>query len=261
MEVFFKNFFSPPRRASLPKFHKERNSTVSFREMFAERVGACTDSEISAFEMLYGVLTEYNEKFNLTAIRTPEDYLSKHVADCVSAARFIRPIIPHGGMILDVGSGAGFPALPLAVMLPDIKVTALDSTAKKLVYIGEAAARIGCTNVSTVTGRAEEVVFGRRESFDVVTARAVARLNILIELCAPFVAVGGYFVAMKGALAAEEAAEAENAARLLGLAPAEITPYSLPCLEDSRAFVCYRKVSPTPDRYPRQYSKIVKKPL
>ena len=234
---------------------------LNFREIFASRVGACAEDEVSAFEKLYAILTEYNAKFNLTAIRTPENYLSKHIADCVAAARYIHEIIPGRGMLLDVGSGAGFPSLPIAVMLPDVSVTALDSTAKKTAYIERAASFVGCTNVSTLTGRAEELVAGRRETFDVVTARAVARLNVLLELCAPFVAVGGYFVAMKGAAAQEEADEAANAAKQLGLAPAEIIPYSLPGIDDSRAFVSYRKLSPSPDRYPRQYSVIAKKPL
>lgn len=234
----------------------------AFEEMYRGRVGESGD--IAAFFSLFEVLAEYNAKFNLTAIRTPEDFLSKHAADCIAAAEFIRPLIKSGSAtLLDVGSGAGFPALPIAISLPEISVTALDSTAKKIAYITEAARRVGCANVTGITGRAEEIAAdpAMRESFDFVTARAVARLNVLMELCAPFVKVGGYFIAMKGAQAAEEAAEAAHAVSILGFSAPEIRPYSLPMLDDSRAFVCCRKVSPTPDRYPRQYAKIVKIPL
>lgn len=243
--------------------------TISeFKELFACRVGGeWTDEQITALHIMCENLEKYNAQFNLTAIKEPSEVLSKHVADCLACGEFIRKITADcgitSGMILDVGSGAGFPSLPVAVTLPDFSVTALDSTAKKINYIKISAEAMGLKNVDGIATRAEELAVDKsyRGSFDVVTARAVSRLNVLLELCAPFLKIGGVMVAMKGAIAEEEAREAASAARKLGLAPAEIISYNLPNMEDSRAFVVYRKISVTPDSYPRPYSKITKKPL
>ena len=168
---------------------------------------------------------------------------------------------PSDGFI-DVGSGGGFPALPVAAALPQMTVTAIDSTEKKCNYIASCADIMGLTNVETAAVRAEE--FARtdaRESFGAVTARAVARLNVLMELCLPLVGIGGFFVSMKGATAEEEAAEAENAAKKLGAVLFDKVSYTLPGFADERTLLVYRRIAHTPDEYPRQYGRISKKPL
>lgn len=165
-----------------------------------------------------------------------------------------------GDKICDVGSGGGFPALPISAALPSLHVTAIDSTAKKCRYIEETAAQAGICNIDVRCARVEDAkeLF---ESFDFVTARAVASLPVLCELCAPLVKIGGYFLAMKGEKADEEIAEANNAANILGLEFVRSTEYSLPYGGDHRTIAVYKKISSTPKEYPREYRLITKKPL
>lgn len=150
----------------------------------------------------------------------------------------------------------------IAAALPEVEVTALDSTAKKIAYVRDTADLCGMQNVHTLCTRAEEAGRGElREQFSLVTARAVARLPILLELCTPFVRVGGYFIAMKGSAAMEEEAQAREAAALLSCKLLRITPYSLPASEEKRFLLIYRKNSPTLPTYPRSAARITKKPL
>lgn len=203
-----------------------------------------------------------SKQFNLTAITEPEEVLKKHIIDCLFAAKTVNDLGGDGKRLLDVGSGAGFPSLPIAAALPELDVTAMDATAKKTVYMNETAALAGIDNFRAVNARAEEAArSGMGESFDIVSARAVARLNVLMELCAPFLKVGGYFVAMKGAAADEEAGEALRAAEKLGMVFEKKIPYTLPGLDDARFLLIYKKESKTPDLYPRNFSQISKKPL
>ncbi len=235
-----------------------------FKELATERIAAeLTDIQAERLHAVCCELAENNAKFNLTAIKDDEGVISKHVADCVACAEHLRTLVPLSGRILDVGSGAGFPSLPLAIMLDGATVTALDSTAKKTAYIAATSEKIGLSNMHTLTGRAEDFAHDPdyREQFGIVTARAVSRLNVLLEITAPFVKLGGYVVAMKGAMADEEAAEAASAAKKLGLAPAKTVSYILPKMEDNRAFVIYKKIEQTATKFPRQYAKITKSPL
>lgn len=199
-------------------------------------------------------------RVNVTAIKDEDGVLSRHIIDSLHAARELGRLCPDGGKICDVGSGGGFPALPVAAALSEVQVTAIDSTAKKCRYIEETARAAGLANVETRSVRAEEAVdlFG---TFDAVCARAVAALPVLCELCAPLVKVGGHFVAMKGEKAQEEIAEAERAAKVLGLTLVRVIDYALPEGGDHRALAVYRKDAPTPKQYPREYKKIVKDPL
>ena len=207
------------------------------------------------------LLTE-NEKYNLTAIRDPGEAILRHFADSVAASG----LIPRGAQVLDVGCGGGFPSVPLAVCRPDLTVTALDATAKKVRFVEQAAARIGAVNLTARVGRAEELARdpALRERFDAVTARAVAELRVLAELCLPFVRVGGVFVALKGSRAAEEEAAASAAVQTLGGRDEGIR--SLILKEQGReplshAALCIRKVRSSPQAYPRAYAQIRKKPL
>lgn len=206
-------------------------------------------------------LCEKGKLFNLTAITDTEEAVNKHTVDCLFAASVIGALSGgKEGKLIDVGSGGGFPSLPIATSLDNISVTALDATAKKCGFIADTASLCG-VNIETVPKRAEEYAAeGVRESFDFATARAVARLNILMELCAPFVKVGGCFVAMKGSLANEEIKEAENGAEKLGLTLEAVHPYTVKDGGD-RFILVYRKTSKTPSSYPRAYAKIKKNPL
>ncbi len=237
-----------------------------FSEFYREYLGLAAPfpeefGSDSVAERLYLHLSELSEKgklFNLTAITDPHEALRKHVVDSLYAAAAVKELCASGSLI-DVGSGGGFPALPIAIACPEISVTALDSTAKKCEFISQTASLCGVT-VQTVPERAEEAVASRRETFDIATARAVARLNILAELCAPFVKVGGYFLAMKGSAAEEERIEAEGGTRKLGLSFERAFGYEI---EDGgeRSILIYKKVSPTPAAYPRRYAQIKKRPL
>ena len=239
-------------------------------EFFARLYELSDKAELSALALgakdkLYTICEQLDLKskqFNLTAITEPEEVLKKHILDCLFAARTIEGLGCEGKRLLDVGSGAGFPSLPVAAALPALSVTAMDSTLKKTVYMNDTASLAGIESFNAVSARAEDAARSElRGSFDFVSARAVARLNVLMELCVPFLKVGGYFVSMKGAAAEEELSEAESAAKKLGCTLLAKEQYSLPELCDKRFLLIYRKDSKTPDLYPRNYSQISKKPL
>ena len=208
-------------------------------------------------------LLEQNERGNLTAITRAEEIIAKHLADSVAASALIR----EGASLVDVGSGAGFPALPLAIVRPDLSILAIESNHRKVDYINSAAALVGATNIRAICARAEEAaaVGGTlRESFDCATARGVAELRVLCELCMPFVKPGGRFLALKGKRADEELANARGAIGVLGgefvkIAPLEIRTFEGELLEHCGVVIAKKKS--TPAIYPRAYTKISKKPL
>lgn len=210
----------------------------------------CTE----ALETLLKLLLTTNEKFNLTAITDPHEVILRHFADSLTVAG----AIPFGACVIDVGCGGGFPCLPLAIARRDLTITALDSTAKKLTFV-EAAAEALSLNVTTVAARAEEYAEGR-ERYDVAISRAVARMNLLTELCLPLVKVGGRFVAMKGADGMVELAEAEKGIAALGGRVADTQAFTL-LSAGERCLITVEKVSPTPAPYPRNWGRIKKKPL
>ncbi len=202
-----------------------------------------------------------NEYMNLTAITDLDGIVLKHYTDSLTVSKYI----PQGASVIDIGCGAGFPSLPLAVARPDVTITALDSTAKRIAYINETAEMLGLTNITAITARAEELANSPdfREKFDISCARAVARLNVLCELCIPYVRVGGSFVAMK-ANADDELAEAAKAIEKLGGALISAEKFEIATdnvIGDPRCIVSVKKVSQTPKNYPRNNSQIKKKPL
>lgn len=209
----------------------------------------------------YGnLLLSCNERVNLTAITQPREVLYKHFYDCIL---FLKAVdVPFDSSLIDVGTGAGFPGLVLKLVRPDLNVTLLDSLQKRLRFLEDVIADLGLSGVTTLHARAEDA--GKdplyRERYDFSCARAVAPLGRLAEYCLPFVKPGGVFVAMKGANAEEEIAEACGACRLLGGGDPSVTCETLTG-EEKRAFVTVKKISQTPTKYPRKPSEIAKQPL
>ncbi|MCM1306161.1 MAG: 16S rRNA (guanine(527)-N(7))-methyltransferase RsmG [Bacteroides sp.] len=211
------------------------------------------DGKIAALLSYCDLVLEANKQFNLTAITDMNEFFIKHVTDSLLGASEI----PSGARLLDIGAGAGFPSMPIAIARPDVCVTALDSTAKKMRFVEQSAKSIGIDNLKTVAGRAEEqsALFGK---FDVVTARAVSSLPILLELAMPMLKVGGRFLAYK--TDESELPLASNALKTLCAKHIRTKFASLPN-GDGRAILVFEKIAKTPPQYPRQYGAIKRKPL
>ena len=221
-----------------------------------------TDDAVDKLYVICEELDRCSKQFNLTAITEPDEVLKKHIIDCLFLSELVNNMTKESFKLIDIGSGAGFPSLPLAATLPNGSICALDSTAKKIGYIKATAEKMGVSDFSGVAARAEDAARSEmRESYDFASARAVARLAVLMELCVPFVKVGGYFISMKAAAAEEEVKEAENAAKKLGCEFVKMIPYTIADLPDKRFLVIYKKVSKTISTYPRNFSQISKKPL
>ena len=218
------------------------------------------EANICKFFDLTNIMVAKNQVMNITAIREVEKIIPLHYADCAKIAH----LIPQNATVADIGCGGGFPTLPLAILRPDLRITGIDSTEKKVRYIGETANQLGL-NVQTIACRAEELANNPqyRENFDCVTGRAVARLSILQELCLPFTKIGGIFIAMKGATGQEELDEAQNGIKILGGSVENTHPVSLLVGDEieSRLNIVVRKIQATPPKYPRQFGQIKKKPL
>jgi len=215
-------------------------------------------AHINTFEALTRLLQEQNKKINITAITDDDGIARKHIADSLFAAAEIE----EGAAVADVGCGGGFPTLPLAIARSDLSITAIDSTAKKLAFVAEAAGKLKLPDITVLPARAEEVGRGPlRASFDAVTARAVAALPVLLELCVPLLRIGGRLIALKGKNGAEELALAKGALAVLGCT-AVIKEYTLFCPEpQGRSLIIVTKKETTCAPYPRDYAKIIKKPL
>lgn len=217
-----------------------------------------SDAQLNKFEEYYKFLVEYNEKVNLTAITEHDEVMIKHFYDSLILS---RALYPGKIKLLDVGAGAGFPSVPNAIINDMLDVTIIDSLNKRIVFLEELIKKLGLKNVKPIHGRAEEYAIENREKFDVVTARAVARLNILIELCIPFVKVGGLFVAMKSKEGEEELNEALNGIGLLGGKVIDRMDFELPNGMGERELILIKKIKPTPNKYPRKFAQIKSKPL
>ena len=199
-------------------------------------------------------MVKQNEVMNLTGITEDTAVAKLHLLDSLTV---MASAALSGKTLIDVGCGAGFPGVPLAIA-SGAKVTLLDSLGKRMKWLEEVLPQLGI-QAECITARAEEAVTDRRESYDFATSRAVARLNILLELTAPYVKVGGAVLAMKGAAAREELAECSNAIIKLGLKLEEVKEF--PIDGTSHAVIVLRKVSPTPKQFPRRYAKIKQMPL
>ncbi len=217
-----------------------------------------SDSQAGLFEAYYKHLDERNSVMNLTAITGEEDTARLHFLDCAALASLYDF---SGASVIDVGSGAGFPGLPLKLAVPNINLTLLDSHKKRVDFLQECVDLLELSDTRCLCGRAEELAPDIGGSFDVAVSRAVAKLNILCELCLPFVHVGGVFIAMKGPDCREELQQSMKALALLGGRDPVIRSYTIPGTDIVHSAVIIKKVKPTPPQYPRQFGKIKKSPL
>ncbi len=224
-------------------------------KLFVEKNINISKKQVEKFFNYYETLIFYNEMFNITAITEKEEVYKKHFIDSVLGVNKIC-----GKTLLDIGSGGGFPALPIKIMKEEIELTMLEATGKKCEFLSSVKDKLSLEKVNVINGRAEDFAKKEdfREKFDCVTARAVARLNILAEYCLPFVKIGGRFVAYKGD-ATDEIAEAKNAIEILGGKIIETNEYDL--FGAKRTIVVIEKVKNTDIKYPRSNGAIRKKPL
>lgn len=215
------------------------------------------EKALESFDKYASLLVETNKVMNLTAITEPDEIVIKHFIDSLEILKYVN--ISEGASIIDIGTGAGFPGVPLLIAKNDIRLTLLDSLSKRLNFLSSVLEECNLS-AELVHARAEDG--GRdgnlRETFDFATARAVAPLNVLAEYCLPFVKVGGYFAALKGS--GEETESAKNAASLLGGEITDTVSYKLPN-SDPRSIVIIKKISQTPTAYPRKPKKIAASPL
>lgn len=200
-------------------------------------------------------VVEQNKVMNLTAITEPDAVAKLHLLDSLTV---LKGMDLSGKKVIDVGCGAGFPGVPLKIACPTMKLTLLDSLGKRMKWLETILPELG-VDANCVTARAEEAVASCRETYDVATSRAVARLPILLELCAPYVKVGGFVAAMKGTAMEQELDEAKNAISRLGLKLHKTLVF--PIADTNHTLILLKKVKPTPAQYPRRYSKIKQSPL
>lgn len=222
---------------------------------------ALSEAQTDQFMQYLSLLLEWNEKMNLTAITDPVEVVQKHFIDCIS-------VLPHldlqgGETMIDVGTGAGFPGVPLKIASPALQVTLLDALQKRLTFLDTLTQSLDLSDVALVHSRAEDGGQNPdlREQFDLCVSRAVANLAVLLEYCLPFVKVGGKLAALKGPDAAQEIEQAQNALQIVGGKVTAVIPITIPHTDLQHQLVLVEKIAPTPQRYPRKAGKISKKPL
>ena len=219
------------------------------------------ENQLDAFDRYTALLLEWNRKFNLTRITEPDEIAVKHYVDSLAALKFVR--IPPGSKLIDVGTGAGFPGIPLKIAVPGLKLTLLDSVKKRLTFLEAVVQEIALPDVCIVHGRAEDAAQDRahRATYDFSVSRAVARLNVLCELCMPFCRTGGKFIAYKGSDVDEEVEEARKAISILGGKLDAVHKFTLPESDLQRSLVIVGKTEQTPRAYPRKAGTPERQPL
>jgi 16S rRNA (guanine527-N7)-methyltransferase len=232
-----------------------------FKAMLLEKGITLTDKQLDQFEKYFQTLVEWNEKMNLTAITERSEVYLKHFYDSISAAFYFDFTKPFH--LCDVGAGAGFPSIPLKIAFPHLEVTIVDSLNKRISFLNHLANVLNLENVHFIHDRAE--TFGvnpsHRESYDLVTARAVARMSVLSELCLPLVKVGGHFIAMKAAHANDELTVGQKAITTLGGKLEQKFTFTLPMEESERNILVIKKEKQTPKKYPRKPGTPGKMPI
>ena len=229
-----------------------------FIQALLEKGITLTDKQLQQFQTYYETLIEWNEKMNLTAITQKEDVYLKHFYDSLTIS-FDYEFSNQS--LCDIGAGAGFPSIPLKIVYPELKITIVDSLTKRITFLKHLIEVLELEHVQAISARAEEYALKHRESFDVVTARAVARLNVLDELCLPLVKHEGYFITLKGLKAQEELKEAKQGIDKLGGRVVKKVNFNLTDENDHRCNIYIHKVKLTPKQYPRAFGQIKKKPL
>jgi len=229
---------------------------LDIQEAFASKISFSKNIESLINEYLE-LLIKANEKTNLTALSSYEEMMVKHVYDCLLP---VSNTLLDDKKVADVGTGAGFPGLLWAIVFPKAEVTLIEATHKKCDFLQSVKEKLSLKNVEIINARAEELS-DFRESFDLVSARAVASLSILLELCTPLVRVGGYFLAMKGAKGEEELLNAKHASQVLSMQLAKKQVDSLPFESGERINLFFKKEKETAPKYPRVWAKIIAKPL
>ena len=204
------------------------------------------------------LLVEKNKVMNLTAITEPHDVATLHFLDSVAMLTLADL---KGKKMADIGTGAGFPGMPLRIVEPSLRLTLLDSLNKRIDFLKEVCADLGLNDVECIHGRAEEFAANHREDYDIVTSRAVANLQMLSELCLPLVKVGGYFLSMKAVDSEEEVNAAKNAIKTLGGQIEKVVDYAIPGTDVQHRLIFIKKIKETPKKYPRAFAKIKKNPL
>lgn len=230
---------------------------MNFKEELLKLDINASNEEILKFNTYYEFLVSYNQNVNLTAITEYDEVMIKHFYDSL----ILSKVLDKNVKICDVGAGAGFPSVPCAIIRDDIDVTIIDSLNKRIIFLEELVKKLNLKNVTPIHFRAEEYAKEKREYFDVVTARAVARLNVLSELCLPLLKVGGLFVALKAVDSADEIQEAKKAIEILGGRLEKCMSFELPYNYGTRVLIIIKKIKNTPLKYPRKFSIIKNKAL
>jgi 16S rRNA (guanine527-N7)-methyltransferase len=219
------------------------------------------DRQLSSFEAYLSLLLEWNQKFNLTAITDPEQVIVQHFLDSISVIKL--GLIQGQELVLDMGTGAGFPGVPIKIMMPEIRLTLVDSVQKKTLFLQEVIRQLDLNRSEAIHARAEDLgkTGHQREAYDLVVSRAVAELRVLLEYCLPFVKTGGYFISHKGPGAAEEVEQARKALQILGGKAVKTEKIQIPFSEKTHNLVVIKKTEKTPKNYPRAAGKPKKSPL
>ncbi|GAB6179187.1 16S rRNA (guanine(527)-N(7))-methyltransferase RsmG [Desulfotomaculum defluvii] len=228
----------------------------------ADEIGlVLLEDQIHSFNTYYELIIDWNKKINLTAITEPREVAVKHFIDSLTCLNTIQ-ITPHA-KILDIGTGAGFPGIPLKIFRPDLSITLMDSLNKRVTFLNEVINNLGLTEIRALHDRAED--FGQkkehREKYDYVISRAVARLAVLSEYCLPCVKLGGYFISQKGPDIVDELNEAKKAIHILGGSLENTHKLELPIIKDGRSLIVIKKDKLTPSEYPRKAGTPAKKPI
>lgn len=232
---------------------------MNFKEELLKLNIELSDEASSRFDLYYKRLIAVNEVMNLTAITEEQEVYNKHFLDSLMIVKALD--LNKEFTLCDVGSGAGFPSIPLSIISDNAKVTIIDALNKRIKFLNDLILELGLKNVIALHERAEDYAKIKREFFDVTTARAVARLNILSELCLPLTKVGGYFIAMKGQGGNEEIKEASRGIEILGGHVEKVISLELPDNAGARDIIIIKKIKETPKKYPRAFAKIKERPL
>ena len=241
--------------------HTASYDTTDFVKKCSDLGISLSDKQIEQFLNYYELLVEWNSFMNLTAITDFDEVILKHFVDSISLCKYIS--FQHGDTMIDIGTGAGFPGIPIKIICPDCKITLLDSLNKRINFLNTVIEQLHLTDIITIHGRAEDIAKTKehRENYNYAISRAVANLSTLSELCIPFVKQNGYFISYKSEKGNEELLEAKNAIEILGGSVDKQISYQLPDSDLSRNLILIRKRNITPKKYPRKAGIPSKEPL